>query len=108
MDIKGSKANIVGGASGMALATAELFGDKGGRVAILDLEKSKGADVAQRLKGTFHPVNVMDYEGTERVIGEAVKALGGVHFCVNTAGGAVAKRTLSKDGEMHPLADFQR
>ena len=76
MEISGSKAIIVGGASGMALATAEAFVAKGGTVAILDLEKSKGAEQAARLKGTFHPCNVMDYEGTEKVIGEAVKALG--------------------------------
>ena len=108
MDVKGSKAIIVGGASGMALATAEMFAEKGGKVAILDLEKSKGAEVAKRLGGTFHPVNVLDYEGTERVIGEAVKTLGGLHFTVNTAGAGVAKRTIAKDGVVHPLADFQR
>ena len=108
MDISGSKAIIVGGASGMALATAEAFVAKGGKVAILDLEKSKGAEVAQRLKGTFHVCNVMDYDGTEKVIGEAVKALGGLHFVVNTAGGGVATRTLAKGGVMHPLDDFRR
>ena len=108
MEISGSKAIIVGGASGMALATAEAFVAKGGKVAILDLQKSKGAEQAARLKGTFHPCNVMDYEGTEKVFGEAVKALGGLHFVVNTAGGGVAKRTIAKDGSMHPLDDFRR
>jgi NAD(P)-dependent dehydrogenase (short-subunit alcohol dehydrogenase family) len=108
MDIPGSKAIIVGGASGMALATAEMFVAKGGKVAILDLEKSKGAEVAERLKGTFHPCNVMDYAGVEKAIGEAVQALGGLHLVVNTAGGGAAKRTLSKEGEMHPLEEFRR
>jgi NAD(P)-dependent dehydrogenase (short-subunit alcohol dehydrogenase family) len=88
----GSKAIIVGGASGMALATAEAFVAKGGKVAILDLEKSKGAEVAARLKGTFHPCNVMDYEGTEKVMGEAVKAMGGLHFVVNTPAGIASAR----------------
>jgi NAD(P)-dependent dehydrogenase (short-subunit alcohol dehydrogenase family) len=50
----------------------------------------------------------MDHAGMEKVIGEAVEALGSVQFMVNTAGGGVAKRTLSKEGEMHPLEDFQR
>jgi NAD(P)-dependent dehydrogenase (short-subunit alcohol dehydrogenase family) len=107
MEIKGGKAIIVGGASGMALATAEAFVAKGGKVAILDLEQSKGADVAKRLNGSFHPCNVMDYEGIEQVIGHAVKALGGLHFIVNTAGGARAQRTLEKDGSMHPLDGFR-
>jgi NAD(P)-dependent dehydrogenase (short-subunit alcohol dehydrogenase family) len=108
MEIKGSNAIMVGGASGMCRATAEKFVERGGRVAILDLEKSDGANVAKRLGGTFHPCNVMDHAGMERVIGEAVDALGSVHFMVNTAGGGVAKRTLGRDGEMHPLEDFQR
>jgi NAD(P)-dependent dehydrogenase (short-subunit alcohol dehydrogenase family) len=108
MQIKGSKAIMVGGASGMCRATAEKFVAGGGQVAILDLERSDGENVAKSLGGTFLPCNVMDHAGMESVIGEAVAALGGVHFMVNTAGGGVAKRTLSKDGEMHPLADFQR
>jgi NAD(P)-dependent dehydrogenase (short-subunit alcohol dehydrogenase family) len=108
MQIAGSKGIFVGGASGMCRATATRFVKGGGKVAILDLEKSDGAAVAQELGGIFLPVNVMDYEGTEKAIGEAVAALGGVHFCVNTAGGGVATRTLSKDGEMHPLESFRR
>lgn len=108
MQIEGSKAIMVGGASGMCRATAEQFVEKGGSVAILDLESSKGAEVAKELGGTFHPCNVMDYEGTQKVIDEAVSALGGLQFCVNTAGGGLAKRTLDKTGEMHPLEEFQR
>lgn len=108
MNISGSKGIFVGGASGMCLATAEKFVKGGGKVAILDLATSAGAEVAARLGGTFHVTNVMDYEGTEKTIGEAVTALGGVHFCVNTAGGGVAKRTISKEGEMHSLDDFRR
>ncbi len=108
MQIEGSKGIFVGGASGMCLATAEAFVKRGGKVAILDLERSAGAEVAQRLGGTFHPVNVMDYEATEKAIDAAVAVLGSVQFTVNTAGGGVAKRTLSKEGEMHSLDDFRR
>lgn len=107
MEVKDHNGIFVGGASGMALASAELFKSKGGNVAILDLPTSDGEAVASRLGGTFHPCNVMDYEGTENTINEATEALGSVHFCVNTAGGGIAKRTLAKDGP-HPLGDFQR
>jgi NAD(P)-dependent dehydrogenase (short-subunit alcohol dehydrogenase family) len=108
MQIQGSRAIMVGGASGMCRATAEKFTAGGGKVAILDLERSDGAKVAEALGGTFHPCNVTDHAGMERVISDAVDALGGVQFMVNTAGGGVARRTLNKDGEMHPLEDFQR
>jgi NAD(P)-dependent dehydrogenase (short-subunit alcohol dehydrogenase family) len=107
MEISGHNAVFVGGASGMALATAELFREKGGNVAILDLPSSDGAAVAERLGGTFHPCNVMDYQATEEAIDSAVEALGSVHFCCNTAGGGLAKRTLTREGP-HPLEEFQR
>ncbi len=107
MEIKGHKAIIVGGASGMARATAEAFVEAGGSVAILDLPSSDGAAAADSLGGTFHPCNVTDFAGTETAIAEAVKALGAVHFLCNTAGGGIAKRTLTKEGP-HPLEEFQR
>ena len=97
MQIADSKGIFVGGSSGMALATAEAFVKGGGKAAILDLPSSSGADVASSLGGTFHPVDVMDWEGTEKALDAAVAALGGVHFIVNTAGGGIAKRTLGKD-----------
>lgn len=107
MEIKDHNGIFVGGASGMALATAEKFREKGGNVAILDLPSSDGAAVAKRLGGTYHECNVMDYAGAEKAVGDAVSALGSVHFCVNTAGGGAAVRTLTREGP-HPLDEFQR
>src|SRR5687767_6189637 len=109
MEIRGKSAVIVGGASGMARATAEILIREGARVAILDLPTSKGEDAAAALGGDtrFYPCNVTDFQGTERVLGEACDALGALHFSVNTAGGGIAKRTLAKDGP-HPLDEFRR
>jgi NAD(P)-dependent dehydrogenase (short-subunit alcohol dehydrogenase family) len=107
VEINGKKAVLVGGASGMAKATAEMLHAKGASVAILDLPNSAGAEVAAELGGTFHPVNVMDEHDTESALADAVSALGGLHIAVNTAGGGVARRTLSKEGPM-PLDDFRR
>jgi NAD(P)-dependent dehydrogenase (short-subunit alcohol dehydrogenase family) len=99
MEIKGSKAIIVGGASGMAKATAERLVAGGGSVVILDQETSAGAEVAKELGGSFVPVEV--------AINEAVEILGELHIGLNTAGGGVAMRTLGKEGP-HPLDDFRR
>jgi NAD(P)-dependent dehydrogenase (short-subunit alcohol dehydrogenase family) len=107
MEIAGKKAVVVGGASGMARATAEQFVAKGGKVAILDLPKSAGADAAKQLGGLYFPCDVTDFAGAEAALREAVGALGGVHFCVNTAGGGVAVRTLAKSGP-HELDAFRR
>jgi NAD(P)-dependent dehydrogenase (short-subunit alcohol dehydrogenase family) len=107
MEIPGRKAIVVGGASGMARATAESFAAKGGQVAILDRPQSQGADVAKLLNGPFFPCDVTDFAAAEKAVRDAAGALGGVHFCVNTAGGGVAMRTLAKDGP-HALDAFRK
>ena len=107
MEIMGKKAVVVGGASGMAKAAAELLRQKGADVAILDLPTSAGAEVAKELGGTFHEVDVLDETQTESALADAVAALGGLHIAVNTAGGGTAKRTLTKEGP-HPLGEFRR
>src|SRR3984885_485281 len=111
MEIAGKKAVIVGGASGMARASAKLLRERGASVAILDLPKSAGAEAAKELDGTFHPVDITDEAAAESALADAVAALGGLHIAVNTAGGGggggVARRTLTKEGP-HPLDVFRR
>ncbi len=107
MEIPGRKAIVVGGASGMARATAEMFVAKGGQVAILDRPQSQGAEVAKLLNAPFFACDVTDFAASEKAVRDAAAALGGVHFCVNTAGGGVAMRTLAKDGP-HALDAFRK
>lgn len=107
MEIKGKQAVVVGGASGMAKATAQRLRARGARIAILDLPQSAGADVAKELDGTFHPVDVTDDANVEAAIADAVEHLGGLWIAVNTAGGGIAQRTLGKNGA-HSMADFRR
>jgi NAD(P)-dependent dehydrogenase (short-subunit alcohol dehydrogenase family) len=107
VELKAKKALIVGGASGMARAAAELLVERGATVAILDRPQSAGAEVAEALGGSFHPCDVTDDAGTEAAIDSAVEALGGsLHISVNTAGGGIGRRTLSKEGP-HPLGEFR-
>jgi NAD(P)-dependent dehydrogenase (short-subunit alcohol dehydrogenase family) len=107
VEITGKKAVVVGGASGMARATAELLRERGASVAILDLPTSAGSEVAARLEGTFHAVDVTDEVNVEAALAEAVGELGALHIAVNTAGGGTAMRTLTKSGP-HPLDEFRR
>jgi NAD(P)-dependent dehydrogenase (short-subunit alcohol dehydrogenase family) len=107
VEIKGKKAVVVGGASGMAKASADMLRQKGADIAILDLPSSAGAEVAKELGGTFHEVDVLDDDQVETALGDAVSALGGLHIAINTAGGGIGKRTLTKEGP-HPLDDFRR
>ena len=106
MDINGVRAILVGGASGFARATAERIAAGGGTVAILDRAESAGAEVAEQLGGTWHPTDVLDFDGIETVIADAVAALGGLDVAVNTAGGGKAGRTLGRNGPFD-LDDFR-
>ena len=108
MEIDGKKAMIVGGASGMARATAEMLHERGASIAILDLADSAGAEVGEGARGHVPSRSTsLDDAGIEQAIDDAVDALGGLHIAVNTAGGGIAKRTLTKEGP-HPLDEFRQ
>lgn len=109
MDAAGKVAVVAGGGSGMGRASAELLAKRGAKVAVLDLPGGKGAEVAAALGdvATFHPCDITDDFGTEAALEAAAEAHGGLHIAVNTAGGGVSKRIISRDGPL-PLADFRR
>ena len=106
MEISGKKVVVIGGASGMGRASAELLHERGAQVAVLDRENSDGKTVAEGIGGTFYPVDVTDFTGTEETLQSAVDDLGGLHVVVTTAGGGIAKRTMTKSGP-HDLESFQ-
>jgi len=108
MEITGKGSIVVGGASGFGRATAELLAARGASVAILDLERSAGSEVAAELGASFHPCDITEQSRVGQAIDDAVAALdGAVHIAVNTAGGGIARRTLTKEGP-HPLDEFRR
>ncbi|MCV7101765.1 SDR family NAD(P)-dependent oxidoreductase [Mycobacterium palustre] len=106
MEINGKKVIVIGGASGMGRASAELLAERGAEVAIFDREGSDGKTVAEAVGGAFYPVDVTDFTGTEEALATAVDKLGGLHVTVTTAGGGIAKRTMTKTGP-HDLESFQ-
>jgi len=107
MELQGLRLVAVGGASGMARATAERVVAGGGKVVVLDRPGSAGAEVAAELGGSFVECDVTDFEGTGLALDDAFAALGGVDAVVNTAGGGVSVRTITKEGPM-PLETFQQ
>jgi NAD(P)-dependent dehydrogenase (short-subunit alcohol dehydrogenase family) len=107
VEIKGKKAVVFGGASGMGRATAELLAARGAEVAVIDRPGSDGAEVARAFAGSFLPCDITDFEQTELALAAAVEGLGGLHVVVTTAGGGTAQRTLSKSGP-HDLDTFRK
>ncbi|BBY56970.1 SDR family NAD(P)-dependent oxidoreductase [Mycolicibacterium sarraceniae] len=106
MEISGKKVVVIGGASGFGRASAERLASQGASVAILDREGTDGPEVASGVGGPFLPIDVTDFAGTEKVLAEAVEALGGLHVVLTTAGGGVAEKTFGKNGP-HALETFQ-
>ena len=108
MDINGARVMVVGGASGMARATAERLAAAGARVAILDRPGTEGANVAEAIGGSFFETDITDFEGTELAVAAAVEVLGGLDVAVNVAGGGIAKKSLDKTGAPHDLESFRQ
>jgi NAD(P)-dependent dehydrogenase (short-subunit alcohol dehydrogenase family) len=108
MEIAEKVAVVVGGASGMARAAAELLAERGAKIAIVDLPSSSGAEVATAIGGatTFHELDVTDFDAAEGVLDAVVAHHGGLHIAVNTAGGGIGARTITKEGP-HPLDQFR-
>ncbi len=100
---------ITGGASGLGRATAERLRAAGGNVALLDLAKSPGAEVAGKL-GTgavFIPCDVTIGEAVDAALAASVERFGGIHGLVNCAGIGPAAKTFGKRGPAD-LATFTR
>ena len=110
MEIRGKAAMVVGGASGMARATAEMLVREGARVAILDLPtlEGRGGRGGARRRHALLPLRRHRLRG-HRGRARAARATRSARStsASNTAGGGIAKRTLAKEGP-HPLDAFRR
>ncbi|MFH1104490.1 MAG: SDR family NAD(P)-dependent oxidoreductase [Actinomycetota bacterium] len=108
MQVKGSKALITGGGSGLGEATARRFAKAGASVTVLDLPQSKGAEVAEQIGGRFVAGDVTVPEEVAAAVGAAAEAMGGVHLCVNAAGIAPAHRVMTRSGDLFPLHLYEK
>jgi len=81
---------ITGGASGIGLATAQLLHERGARVAIVDVQTSKGAEALiannRGNRAIFIRTNLALPEESDRAVTEVVQAFGQLNAIVNSAG----------------------
>ncbi len=109
MKIAITNAVVTGGASGIGKAVVQALIEKGGRVAIFDLNEEAGQALAKEsgAAAIFQKVNVSDEESVAAAITNTMSAFGAVHICVNCAGIGSAHKTFGKDGPF-PLAAWNR
>jgi NAD(P)-dependent dehydrogenase (short-subunit alcohol dehydrogenase family) len=110
MELHGSAAIVTGGGSGLGEATTREIVARGGRVTILDLGRSKGADVAKSLgdAAQFCEADVANEEQVQAAVDATVAKFGLVNIVVNCAGIGTAGKTVDKEGKPFALDLFRK
>jgi len=110
MEIRGSTALVTGGGSGLGEATARELVARGARVAILDLPRSKGAEVAKSLgpAALFAEADVTDEAQVAAALDRTGAELGALRAVVNCAGIGTPGRVVDKQGQPLALAHFRK
>src|SRR5262249_18461982 len=87
-ELSGKVAIVTGGASGIGLATVELFVAEGARVVIADVDVARGEEIAARLgsAAAFQRTDVADPDAVQTLVDFAVAPFGGLHVMFNNAG----------------------
>ncbi|AQQ52592.1 SDR family NAD(P)-dependent oxidoreductase [Planococcus lenghuensis] len=107
MNLDGKVAVVTGGASGIGLAAAKSYLEKGAKVVIADYNEEGGQQAVEQLKNSgevlFIAVDVAKEESVEQLIAKTVDQFGRVDIMVNNAG-------VGTLGETHELSyeDYHR
>jgi len=106
MQIEGSSAIVVGGASGLGEATVRALHGKGAVVTIADVNAEKGASLASELGVEFVSCDVREEEQVQAAVQKAAAHEGGLRIAVCCAGIGWAQKVAGSKGP-HPLMPFE-
>jgi NAD(P)-dependent dehydrogenase (short-subunit alcohol dehydrogenase family) len=106
MDISGSGALVVGGASGLGEATARRLAELGAVLTIADVNADRGQAIADELGAGFVAVDVREEDQVQAAVDAAAQADGGLRIAITCAGTGWAQKTANSKGP-HPLAPFE-
>lgn len=97
---------VTGGASGMGFSVAKRLSAKGGKVALLDLNKELVQKAAEEINGFGVACDVTKENEVKAALAMIKDQFGVARICVNCAGIVHSRRMLNQQGPM-PLQDFR-
>ncbi len=106
MQIEGSSAIVVGGASGLGEATVRRLHTGGAVVTVADVNAEKGASLASELGLEFVTCDVREEVQVEAAVQKAAARDGGLRIAVCCAGTGWAQKVAGSKGP-HPLMPFE-
>jgi NAD(P)-dependent dehydrogenase (short-subunit alcohol dehydrogenase family) len=106
MQIEGSSAIVVGGASGLGEATVRMLHARGALVTIADVNAEKGAALATELGLEFASCDVREESQVQAAVEKSAAAEGGLRIAVCCAGTGWAQKVAGSRGP-HPLLPFE-
>jgi NAD(P)-dependent dehydrogenase (short-subunit alcohol dehydrogenase family) len=106
MQIEGSSAIVVGGASGLGAATVRRLHAAGAVVTIADVNAEKGQALASELGSEFLACDVREEAQVQAVVEHAAATEGGLRIAVCCAGTGWAQKVAGSKGP-HPLMPFE-
>jgi NAD(P)-dependent dehydrogenase (short-subunit alcohol dehydrogenase family) len=105
VNIAGSSAIVVGGASGLGEATVRALHERGARVTVADVNAEKGQALADELGLQFAACDVREEDQVSEAV-QTAAAEDGLRIAVCCAGTGWAQKVASSKGP-HPLLPFQ-
>ncbi len=105
MEIEGSAALVVGGASGLGAATARALAAAGASLTIADVNAERGAALAGELGAGFAACDVRDESQVQEAVAAATGPAG-LRIAVCCAGTGWAQKLAGSKGP-HPLMPFE-
>jgi NAD(P)-dependent dehydrogenase (short-subunit alcohol dehydrogenase family) len=106
MQIEGSGALVVGGASGLGEATVRALHARGALVTIADVNAEKGAALSSELGLEFLACDVRDEDQVQAAVAKAAATDGGLRIAICCAGTGWAQKIAGSKGP-HPLLPFE-
>ncbi len=98
---------VTGAASGLGEATARLLAAHGARVALFDLNESRGAAIADEIGGVYVKVDVADDASVSAGLETARSRHGVERILVNCAGIAPGRKTVTRDRQTGALVGHE-